>query len=198
MFRLRAPSPEVMARFLAAMNDAKFSFAEVGASRNDSLAGYTRDQHRIQLGEGSATFARAVEAVRAWQMFKLGWVRVFQSDAPIQVGSTVMVLAQHFGIWSLNACRIVYVVDEPRCFGFAYGTLREHVERGEERFTVEWRDDDSVWYDMLAYSRPNHWLAKLGYPVSRLFQKRFARDSKRAMLNAVGNTNPHSTSARSS
>jgi uncharacterized protein (UPF0548 family) len=71
-------------------------------------------------------------------------------------------------------------------FGFAYGTLPHHVERGEERFCVEWRHaDDSVWYDILAFSRPHHPLLIPGYPVARIVQRRFARDSKRAMLRAV-------------
>jgi uncharacterized protein (UPF0548 family) len=61
-----------------------------------------------------------------------------------------------------------------------------HVERGEERFAVEHRrDDGSVWYDLLAYSVPHHPLAKLGYPISRAAQRRFAKDSKLAMLRAV-------------
>jgi uncharacterized protein (UPF0548 family) len=60
-------------------------------------------------------------------------------------------LARHYGFWSLNACRVVYVVDDrgaqPR-YGFAYGTLMEHAETGEERFTVELRPkDETVWYD---------------------------------------------------
>ncbi|HEV3306332.1 MAG TPA: DUF1990 family protein [Candidatus Sulfotelmatobacter sp.] len=72
-------------------------------------------------------------------------------------------------------------------FGFAYGTLGEHAESGEERFTVEWsRDDDSVWYDILAFSRPRQMLARLGYPLSRLLQKRFAEDSKAAVAKAAG------------
>jgi uncharacterized protein (UPF0548 family) len=34
---------------------------------------------------------------------------------------------------------------------------------GEERFTVEWRcQDDSLWYDLLAFSLPRHPLARLG------------------------------------
>jgi uncharacterized protein (UPF0548 family) len=74
-------------------------------------------------------------------------------------------------------------------FGFAYGTLAEHAESGEERFTVEWdRDEDTVWYDILAFSRPRNSLARLGYPLSRLLQKRFAKDSKAAMLEAVTRT----------
>ena len=70
-------------------------------------------------------------------------------------------------------------------FGFAYGTLRDHAERGEERFMIEWQgSDDSVWYDILAFSQPNL-LAKLGYPLTRRLQKRFARDSLAAMVKAL-------------
>lgn len=74
----------------------------------------------------------------------------------------------------------------PRRFGFAYGTLPGHVESGEERFVVEWReDDDSVWYDILAFSRPRHLAARAGYPLARGLQARFRRDSAAAMVRAV-------------
>jgi uncharacterized protein (UPF0548 family) len=86
----------------------------------------------------------------------------------------------------------VYVVDEEgpmERFGFAYGTLAEHAESGEERFTVQWnRHDDSVWYDILAFSRPRQMLARLGYPLSRSLQRKFAKDSKLAMLQSVRDT----------
>ena len=98
-------------------------------------------------------------------------------------------IARLFGLWWLNACRIVYVVDEPgpvQRYGFAYGTLPEHAESGEERFTVEWHQADAaVWYDILAFSRPQQLLARLGYPLARRLQKRFARDSAAAMQRAV-------------
>jgi uncharacterized protein (UPF0548 family) len=101
----------------------------------------------------------------------------------------VVVIARLFGLWWLNACRIVYLVDEPgpvQRYGFAYGTLPEHAESGEERFTVEWHEqDDAVWYDILAFSRPQQLLARLGYPLTRRLQKRFARDSATAMQRAV-------------
>ena len=69
------------------------------------------------------------------------------------------VLGRHFGLWSLNASRIVYVMEEEasplRRYGFAFGTLPGHVERGEERFTVEWhRAEDSVSYEVFAFARP--------------------------------------------
>jgi uncharacterized protein (UPF0548 family) len=119
-------------------------------------------------------------------MFSMPWVSLNWPSAPIQVGTDVAVLIRHFGFYSLNACRIAYVVDEGgpiKRFGFAHGTLAEHAESGEERFTVEWdRIEDSVWYDILAFSRPKQMLARLGYPLSRLLQKRFAEGSKAAML----------------
>ena len=114
------------------------------------------------------------------------------SSAPIQVGTDVAVSVHHFGFYSLNACRIVYIVDDDdpmKRFGFAYGTLVEHAESGEERFTVECnRDDDRVWYDILAFSRPRQMLARLGYPLSRSLQKKFANGSKLAMLQSVTET----------
>lgn len=123
-------------------------------------------------------------------MFKMPWVKLHWPNAPIEVGTNVAVSVHHFGFYSLNACRIVYVVVEEGAvtrFGFAYGTLADHAESGEERFTVEWnRANDTVWYDLLAFSRPRQVLAKLAYPLSRLLQKRFAEGSKAAMVKAAG------------
>lgn len=148
------------------------------------------DRNRVRLGQGQAVFARAVQAIREWKMFQLGWLETFPAGAAIAKGTTVAILVRLFGLWALNAARIVYVIDQPlplARFGFAYGTLTCHAERGEERFMVEWRaGDDSVWYDLLAFSRPNHPLARAAYPLSRWLQKRFARDSLKAMAEWVG------------
>jgi len=119
-------------------------------------------------------------------MFQLGWLEVFPPGAPIREGTTVAILVQLFGLWWLNAARIVYLVDEAapiRRFGFAYGTLVDHAEKGEERFTVEWHPaDGSVWYDLRAFSWPRHPAALAAYPLSRQVQRRFARDSLKTML----------------
>jgi uncharacterized protein (UPF0548 family) len=166
-----------------------FSYPEVGASAGDLPDGYNVDESRILLGSGENIWRRSVEAIRGWQMFNMPWVRLFWPTSPIQVGVDVAILIEHFGFRSLNASRIVYVVDEDgpvAKYGFAYGTLMEHAERGEERFTVEWnRSEDKVWYAILAFSRPNKQLARLGYPLSRKLQRRFAEDSKAAMLGAT-------------
>jgi uncharacterized protein (UPF0548 family) len=188
MLLLRTPNQDAVRRFLSGQADQSFSYSEVGASLHASAPGYTVDHNRIELGRGADTFVRAVEALRRWEMFNLGWIQLYWPEAPVAVGTVVAVLARHLGFYSLNACRIVYVVDEegpPRRYGFAYGTLPDHAEQGEERFTIEWQSDDSIWYDILAFSRPNQLLARLGYPMTRILQKRFAQDSKQAMRRAV-------------
>jgi len=189
VFNLTAPSEEEVRSLISKQKDTGFSYPEVGASATAAPTGYNVDHNRVQLGSGEVTWQRAVDAIRAWQMFSVPWVRLHWTSAPIEIGTDVAVSIHHFGFYSLNACRIVYVVNEEgivKRFGFAYGTLAEHAETGEERFTIEWnRGDDRVWYDILAFSRPRQTLARLGYPLSRLLQRRFAEGSKAAMIKAV-------------
>jgi uncharacterized protein (UPF0548 family) len=187
MFLLRAPSDSAVSAFIAAQGREPFSYAEVGGTRGASAPhGYNLDHNRVLLGRGEECFDVAAAALRAWRMFELGWCRVSPPRACVEAGTTVAVVIRHFGFWSLNACRIVYVSDEPHRYGFAYGTLTGHGEIGEERFSVEQSPDDGgVWYDIYAFSRPGHPLARLGYPLSRMLQRRFARDSKAVMSRAV-------------
>jgi len=185
---LTKPSRDRICAFIESQRGQPFSYAEQGATQEGAPRGYTVDHNRIQLGRGAAVFAHAVEALQQWKMFDTGWIEICRPHTPICVGSTVAVMARHYGFWSLNACRVVYVVDDrgvrPR-YGFAYGTLPEHAATGEERFTVELRpEDETVWYDIYAFSRPRG-LARAGYPLSRSLQKRFARDSKEAMRHAA-------------
>lgn len=187
MFLTHKPSAKTIARFIESQRQLPFSYSQTGATQGQTPSGFAVDQNRIMLGSGAQTYARAKSALQQWKQFDLGWVSMVPSGLPIEVGTTVAVLAQTFGLWSLNACRIVYVVEEDRevkRFGFAYGTLLDHVEQGEERFTVEWQADDSVWYDILAFSRPRHPLAKLTNPIVRRLQQRFARDSLARMHQA--------------
>ena len=177
MFRISEPSEQDAVEFVSSQRNLPFTYAEVGATNATPPSGYRVDHNRIRLGEGESTFGRAVEALKSWRQFDLGWLQIVPRGVVIEVGATVAVKARAFGTWSLNATRVVYVIDEPRRWGFAYGTLPDHVERGEERFLIEWLDDDSVWYDIFAFSRPQHPLVRLSFPLARLLQKRFARES---------------------
>lgn len=170
------------------MSGQTFSYREVGATRGAPPANYNFDDNSVQLGRGADDFALACDALRAWRMFPAPWTKILPANAPIREGQTVAMLARAFGLWWLSSCRIVYVVDESipvRRFGFAYGTLTAHVEQGEELFSVEWRMDDSVWYRVLAFSRPRYWPVRLAKPLARRLQRKFVRDSKAAMVLAV-------------
>jgi uncharacterized protein (UPF0548 family) len=156
------------------------------------------DRTRSKLGTGERTYSSAKDALRSWQQFDLGWLEVWPPNTPIEPGQTVVVIGRALRTWWLNACRIVYVVEDsgPVCkFGFAYGTLPGHIERGEERFTVEWnRSTDEVWYEVIAFSKPNHLLSRIGYPAVRRQQKRFAMETAASMLRAVTRSQNSSTS----
>ncbi len=85
--------------------------------------------------------------------------------------------------------RVVYVVDEPLRKGFAYGTLPGHPETGEEAFLVEWRDDDSVWLTIRAFSRPANWIFWIGYPLVRLMQEVYTSRYERALTGPIAGEN---------
>ena len=190
MLFLRKPTAEAIRAFLASQARLDLTYSAVGATATSPPAGYVVDHTRMRLGAGEKVFAAAQVALERWQQFRLGWLEASPEDTPIKEGQVVAILARSIGLWWLNACRIVAVVneDEPvQRFGFAYGTLPDHAGSGEERFLVEWdREDDSVWYDILAFSRPRHFLARLGYPWVRRVQKRFGRESAAAMCRALG------------
>jgi uncharacterized protein (UPF0548 family) len=188
MLLLSQPSEEDIRQFIDSQRDRPFSYPQVGTTQNQTGTGpegYTIDHNRIRLGAGEQTYQRAVAAMRSWRQFDLGWVSLLPPGRPLEVGTTVAVRAKTFGFWSLSAARVVYLINEDQDgkarFGFAYGTLPDHVERGEERFMVERHTDGSVWYDIFAFSRPKHPLVRLGFPITRLLQKRFVRDSLAVM-----------------
>lgn len=171
MLLIAKPSDEEIRAFLARQAESQFSYSGVGFSANQSrLAGYTVDHNRWLLGYGEDVWSRAVKAIDNWQMFDIGWLQLCWPNAPITEGTNVAVLIRHFGFWSLNAARVVYVLNESSGSverrGFAYGTLLDHAESGEERFSVERESrDDSVWYDLFAFSHPRAISAKLAFPL---------------------------------
>jgi len=192
MFLSRKPSAAVVAEFIASQRELQFTYSPTGATRGEeSPSGFYLDHNRTKLGEGAETFQRAVAALRGWKQFDLGWLSIVPVDTTIEKGAVVAVQAHTFGLWSLNACRIVYLIDETeplRRFGFAYGTLPDHVECGEERFTVEQHADGLVFYDIFAFSRPRQLLVRMSVPIARALQRRFVRDSMAAMQRAVSSS----------
>lgn len=140
---------------------------------------YVCDHNRIEIGNGRDQFESFKPLIQNWTMFP-DWIDVYPPTA-IEKGACVAVVTKAFSLWWTNVCKIVDTIDEPNRFGFAYGTLPQHVEKGEERFLLELDSDGRVNYDLLAFSRPNFWATKIGYPLARRMQKKFAHDSKLKM-----------------
>ena len=159
------------------------SYAEVGATRSGPTPrGYPTNRHRGRLGSGEATYRAAVAALRGWAMYRMPWTWLHPAGAPVAEGATVATVVRHFGFWSINPCRVVYVEEGDEGgvarFSFAIGTVPGHAERGEERFTVEWRrGDDGVWLEIFSFATAHHPLVWAGYPLMRMLQRRFGRQA---------------------
>lgn len=187
MFLRTRPSPREIQAFIAASRQLPLSYEPVGLAERES-AGFRVDAQETVVGHGEGAFERAKVALTEWKHFDLGWIEVFPTLAGVAPGTVVAVLVRHLGFWSMNGCRVVYSIasDDPREFGFAYGTLANHAESGEEIFKVSLRPGTGdVSYVIRAASRPRALLARLGYPVTRSLQARFRRDSAAALARAI-------------
>lgn len=189
MFLTRRPTESEIRTFIDRSQHLPLSYQPVGIAQA-GRPGFKLDVTSCVIGHGRQEFARASEALKEWKQFELGWVELFPPDAPVEPNTVVAVLIHHLGLWSLNGCRIVYSLgdESPETeFGFAYGTLTNHAEMGEEIFAVAFDPvSENVTYNIRAASRARAALARLGYPYVRLCQSRFRKDSIAAMRRAIG------------
>ncbi len=190
--RLTPPSDEEALAFLARQREAKFSHPYVGHTRNEPPPGYRVGRRRVELGSGRQIYVRAVEQLRAWRMFDLPWVQLYPTGARPTPGTTVALVATWAGLWSMDALRVVYAIDEHDRSGFATGTLPGHLLAGEERFMVEIDRAGRVSFDVYAFSRPDHPIASVGLPLLRHLQRKFRRESTRRFAKAVNAEKPDS------
>jgi uncharacterized protein (UPF0548 family) len=186
LFLAHRPTPHEIERFLDASRALPLSYAPAGLAHTGA-AGFRIDEQVARVGSGDAAFSRAVSALEDWRHFEFGWVQLFPRRVAPADGTVVAVAIRHFGFWSLNGCRVLYQTgDRLTTRGFAYGTLTNHAECGEEIFEV--RLDPAtgeVTYRIRAVSRPRAMLARVGYPLTTMLQARFRRDSARAVRLAV-------------
>src|SRR5688500_3803834 len=130
MIRFRRPSPESLRPLLEAARDDSLSYSPAGISSLDACpAGYRRDTWALALGTGDAVFDRARDALRTWQIHR-GAGFVVLAEGPPVVGA-VVALSAPLPMGFIDAtCRVVASVDTDDRYGFAYGTLSVHPERG--------------------------------------------------------------------
>ena len=182
LLSLNKPSPERLQQIVASQAGAALTYDDVGSTRGDLPLGWSVDDQRVVLGHGEESFRRAVSAMCRWTQFDLGWVRPLRADVPIREGELFTFVARTLGVWSVNICRIVYVIDEDDAqgarFGFAYGTVGAHSVRGEESFLVRWdKASDEVAFGIRKFSKPASALLRFLGPITRWVQRRFTREA---------------------
>ncbi len=154
------------------------TYTGVGATRDltRTPAGYRPLERSAPIGRGRDDFERAAESIMNWGLQTGSGMRIDNGTGErLVVGDTVR-LAIPFGPFQVFApAEVVYVVDEPRRAGFAYGTLPGHPESGEEAFLVSLDHDDTVTVTIRAFSRPANWFWRLGSPFLRITQEVYTR-----------------------
>ena len=134
MYLFEKPTDERISQFIESQSRLTFTYPSVGAtSSGDHPLGFLVDHNRIQLGSGQATFDAAKRALCDWQHYRFDWIELHRPEVDPAPDQTVGVLARALGLWVLNACRVVYLIEEDtplHRFAFAYGTLPVHAESG--------------------------------------------------------------------
>ncbi|MEU1485681.1 DUF1990 domain-containing protein [Streptomyces sp. NPDC005752] len=165
---------------------SSLTYPEVGATLLGPLPdGYNHLHHRAAVGRGRADFEAAGAAVTEWRMHRAAGAGVRASAVRAAAGVTVDVSA---GIGPLRVtapCAVVWTAYEKDRTGFAYGTRAGHPECGEESFVVELAEDGTVWFTVMAFSRPASWYARLAGPLVPLLQHWYARRLGRVLRRTV-------------
>lgn len=183
MFRTRSVSTQVLEQMLERARHEEPTYDEVGATvAGGHAAGYRHDRYQCRLG-GPETFSPATKALRHWRAHLGAGVRVYPPD-PVREGATVLLLIGVGPVRMVAPCRVVAVIDEEDRFGFAYGTLPGHPERGEELFVIE-REEGGTVFRIRAFSRPDQVLVRLGGSVARRVQTRVTHRYLRALAHDV-------------
>lgn len=184
MFSLVRPSPKDLTAFVREQESCELTYAEVGATATTMPPGYRHDRWQEDLGRfDPGRFARAADALRRWEIQRGAGLTIFPGE-PVEPGTTFALVIRLPVGFASAAGRVVYVVDQPGDFGFAYGTLPGHPEQGEEAFHVV-RDGDLLSFTVTAFSRLRHPIARLGAPVARAMQLRVTGAYLAAMRRAA-------------
>ncbi|MEY4531485.1 MAG: hypothetical protein RLZZ156_2206 [Deinococcota bacterium] len=173
-------------RFWLNLKNQSLSYTHLEITKSSSLpVGFYLDQHRIKLGNSATVFRQAKAALKSWKAHQSSWIQAYPISTPLEIGQNVVIAVGIAKLQLLSGCRIIYVVDEPRMFGFAYGTLQQHPACGEERFLLEWLEDDSVVFSLYAVSKPANWFYRLAAPITRRIQFLASQAYLQAMYKAV-------------
>lgn len=157
---------------LADLTELRLTYPEVGATTGAMPTGYDHVRRSAIVGRSRPAFEAGVSALNGWRMHRRAGISV-DANSEVAAPGEIVVLGIGWSRLKLHApCRVVYVVDEPRRRGFAYGTLPGHPECGEEAFFLELDQDETVWLTISAFSKPASRLARIGGPLTKWIQRK--------------------------
>lgn len=161
-----------------------FTYAPVGVVM-DAQVPTTLHRNRWEVSlTGAGAFGRGRQAIQDWEVHRGAGLSVI-TDGALRVGTNVA-MAAPLPVGCIEVtCRVTAVVDEPDAFGFAYGTLSVHPERGEESFILTRTDDNRVQFVVAAASEPAHPLARLAPFVASRLQDKACKRYLAAMTHAT-------------
>lgn len=152
-----------------------------------------RARHRFRyhhmstvIGQGANQFIVAREAMGQWAIARQRWMTLQPDTPPIERGTQVALISKVGPLWVVAIGLITTVEESTDRFAFTYGTTKQHVLKGEERFAVELHGNGDVVFSITAVSRPAKWWGWIGYPVVRMYQARFQRGAVKLMKKALG------------
>ena len=159
----------MLERLLEQARVAEPTYPEVGATHDERLPdGYRHDRDERHV---AGSFDAAAEATRGWGPQRGAGIELVPADARVELGTTALFVIRATPFWAVAPVRVVYVVDEPGRFAYAWGTLPGHPERGEASLSLE-RDDGGMTLRVVSFSRVDDALARLGSPLAKRLQRR--------------------------
>ena len=180
------PATSELAQLHTAMERAELTYDHIGSTMRVDVAGNPRVRSFSRdLGAAPGTFEGARAAVRSWAALQGIDGRTFPPRAPVTIGATVLVVVPIGPIELVVANRIVTMIDEPDCYGFAYGTLPTHPESGEECFVVERSATGAVRVTVRVQSRGSSLALRLAEPLVRAAQRVVIRRYLDALASAA-------------
>lgn len=177
----------------ALLNYDRVSAGSVGATLAPGVAARVHHETAV-VGRGEKTFDAAAAALAGWACHTGIDARIHRPDAAIEEGRTLLVVLPAGPVSIIVPNRIVAAVDEPNRFGFAYGTLVGHHERGEEAFVAELDADGLVQCTIAVDAGPASLAARMVGPAITAISHAALRRYLRAWESATRNFSDRNTS----
>lgn len=141
--------------------------------------GFRASLSERRIGSGEERFVAASADLLNGQFFERAGLHATAVDgSTIDVSAlrgeapTIRVTNAWWPLSRTEDYRVIYVVKEERRVAFALGTLSPWPVSGEQLFSVEWREDDTVWSRVMTVTALYpHWSMALLTPFMRLRER---------------------------